>query len=99
MKKVVKGTLPSDIVQLTEVNSQKYYGLKHPNDNSRGFISRSKFCNGEYIPMCCDELTNGNRWSCSDSLTKLIGDLMSGPRPFTVYEFDTHKELFGWLAE
>ena len=97
MKKVVLEK--EETVELTNVDPRKYYGVLR-SCGSKGFITRRNYREGLYSAYCCEGVTRANSWNLQDSDTldsvikKLIDILY-----FKVYEFDTAKELFTWLAE
>jgi len=58
------------------------------------------FCDGNYQMKSITDLTEGNSWpthSRNNNLFDAIKNLLVNK--FTVYQFDTAKELFTWLAE
>lgn len=95
MKEVINRS--RDTLHVSEVDSDMFYGFVR--DNDKGFISREKFAEGNFIPFSIRELTNGNSWSGyrSDSLKEVTLNLID--KGFTVYQFVTAQELFTWLAK
>lgn len=101
MKKVLKNIPTVDFVSCENVTSDKYYGVSD-REGRRGFIAGNEFNGGCYKAFCCAYITKGNEWiwrdlrevtSLSSFIRILITDYLS------VFEFDTHKELFQWLAD
>ena len=103
MKKVIipkkeKTTYPQN------ADPRKYYGFSvspHENDD-KGFIVRAEHEKGNFIPIAVRSCTNGNHYLSNDSyegksLSSILM-LMASREVFNVYEFDTHWELFDWLA-
>jgi hypothetical protein len=94
MKRVVK--YQEDIVFINNVNPNKFYGFLC--DGYKGFITREKYNDGNFIILSITKLTEGNRWPLykSNTLFSLINDFSE--EYHKVYEFETVKELFNWLA-
>lgn len=93
MKKVVLD-VPGDITPVSNVSNKKYYAFKIAN-----FVGTITLKSGMYYCLCADQLTSGNDISgfkniCLDAMIKDI--VQEG---FHVFEFETPKELFAWLAE
>jgi len=99
MKKVVLEKPEVAVVELLNVNTNRYYGVSNKN-GLKGSLTRRNFYNGQYSAFCCQSVTKGNAWDGHDSekLVDVIKNLISSSL-FTVYEFETSKELFAWLAE
>ncbi len=102
--KHVLNTLPPQCVTLSfNTTVDKFYGIKQRvNDKSKGFIRRETYNAGNFILISAEsDLTKGAMWSHwkSSSLSALITDIVADKLGFDVYEFDTVKELFQWLAE
>lgn len=98
MKKVINTS--RDTVNVSEVDSDMFYGFIQNQTNSKGFITRANFCHGNFQMKSITDLTEGNSWpthSRSNNLQDSINNLLN--YNFTVYQFDTSKELFTWLAE
>lgn len=95
MKKVVLEE--NDVVYLSEVSELKYYGVFF--DNQKSFITKRNYFDGDYSAFLCMSVTKGNSYDGHDScsLKETINSLISSS--FIIYEFDTPKELFTWLAE
>lgn len=90
-----------DCVLASEVSTDKYYGVKG-SFSPKGFISRENFHSGNFIPRCSKCLTAGNNWPdfYSNCLTTVIIRMLeSKNEQYEIFEFDTAKELFAWLAE
>lgn len=100
MKEIVKNNPPAHItvgINDFEFNRHKYYGVS-PNNSLKGFITRTKYNDGEFIVVAARELTNGNGWPLIVPNTDgkaLISDLLT--LDFHVYEFGSFKHLFDWL--
>jgi len=97
MKKVIN--TDRDTVNVSEVDSDKFYGFVQNHTNLKGFISRISYCSGDYQAKAITDLTEGNSWPIHtrSNLKDAIDNLLN--KNFTVYQFDTSKELFTWLAE
>lgn len=96
MKTVVVNE-PNNQVALSRVSEYNYYGISTP--ASKGFITRTDYDGGDFIAVARNSLTNGNGWSDlrAYSLKATIKNAVD--EGYVVYEFDTHTELFEWLAE
>lgn len=100
MKQVIDNK-PNDVVELSYVTPKKFYGVANRVGRAVGFISRLNIEKG-YVVFNSDGLTDGN-WNpaiyahYAQELTGLIAILIANN--YEVYEFDTSKELYGWLAE
>jgi hypothetical protein len=103
--KQVHITSPSLPITMTSaVSKSKYYGIQQKvNGCKKGFLHRERFNLGNYSIRCIDYLTEGNSWDIpewrSSELQVTIEILIKDERGFDVYEFDTAKELFLWLAK
>jgi hypothetical protein len=97
MKQVVI-EVPKNVVAADETIDSRFYGVD--SGSSKGFICRSKYRTGPFTSFCGDNLTNGNTWSLdpehSNSLQVAIKEYIR--RGFSVFEFESYKELFKWLA-
>lgn len=98
MKKVILEQPEVAVIELSNVNKDKYYGIIQ--GGAKGFVTRKDYDQGVYYPLVCESVTNGNTWNIhiNTELKGLVRNLISNTS-FTVYEFDTSKELFSWLAE
>ena len=98
MKQVQLTAPPLNITSIDEVLAKKYYGAKSK-EGSTGFISQTEYMGGLYILIASRGLTYRNSWNllCSHHLGTAIKNLLK--QEFEVYEFDTPKELYTWLAE
>lgn len=90
------------LLTLQHVNDDLYYGIVRGEEfKLTGFLTRSQYNNSAHIlAFSTDELTKGNNWSSIQNHTNLrlaIENLIL--IGFTVYAFDTAKELFQWLAD
>ncbi len=82
------------------LNNNKYYGIEDKNSMSnKGFITRTDYYGGHYIPICRSGITHGNTWSQyrEKELTALIDKLIK--ERWQVYEFNTYESLFNWLRK
>lgn len=96
MKKVVKVT-PNNIVNTTDVSLTKYYGILCC--DSKGFISRTSYKHGNFIVYRETELTNGNYYIINYKTLKDAIEAIIDYHNSEVFEFNTAKELFAWLAK
>ncbi len=98
MRQVVKLEEKHEIVDVNDVNATKYYGVINI-DTEKGFIAKGKMCDLEFNLMARKEITIGNCWSHfkNANLKKMCENLIIAN--FKIFEFDTPKELFAWLAE
>lgn len=101
MKTVVK-TLETNQVLLDNVHHNKYYGFILAG-NSPGMIIRDgNFKEHEYIGVFFMDMTRGNVWCKSSTLTGCIRYLLSHDNksnPPKVFEFDSYQELFKWASD
>jgi hypothetical protein len=99
MRKVVKTLAPIQETSLESVHWEKYYGVETNLKIGKGFITREKYMEGDYIVLSRHLITASNGWSYlySPSLKALINTCII--ERFSVYEFDTPQELFKWLSE
>ena len=100
MKKVVKKVTPEMEVAIDQVSSVKYYGVLAYSSRNRGFITRFPYWSGSFVALCSSKVTSGNNWDSytSNTLSEFISTLLRNGF-FTIYEFDTARELFAWVAE
>ena len=104
MTKVIKYTADK-VVTVAECSKRYYYGIYCKTDDdsdgyNKGFITRSEYDDGCFVVMCACGFTNGNNFNSfrnHNDINALIHHLIDNK--FTVYRFDTPKELFAWLAE
>ena len=99
MKFVVKKLTPKNQVALKDVSGSYYYGIAMK-DGCKTFIIRQGYLNGEFrTPYIKDEMTAGNGHCAfeSDTLENCIRSAID--HGDSVIEFETHKELFAWLAK
>jgi hypothetical protein len=100
MKQVIKRVSVSDsMVFLDQVSEKKYYGIRR-NDNLRGFVTREKYNDGNFVVICPNGLTYGNRYDYLDAptLSQCLGRACESPS-FEAHEFDTFRELMKWVSE
>lgn len=91
---LIKEPTPA-ITFVEQADSRKYYGCLIR--DQKGFITARHF-EGPFFAAAAKSITIGNSWSQKDtSLANLLRHfILEG---FEVFEFETHKELFVWLAE
>lgn len=104
MKQVIKRT-QDDVTFVDEVNARFYYGVLEVNYEGKsvqkGFIVQQAYRNGPFIAVCENSMTVGNNWdsySCNTLEATVDAIIKSGCKK-QVFQFDTAKELFAWLAE
>ena len=97
MKKVILNESQVATIVLDDVTSDKYYGAQIR--DRKGFISRQGYGQGDFRLYAVDSVTVGNAWSFFDFpiLSTVISRILDANN--NVFEFDTAKELFKWLAE
>jgi len=100
MKTQVVLKVPShrNIVSVDEVNEDLYYVVK--SDAAIGIITRQHYDDGPFLCKSTDEFTRGNGWTfvCGcKTLTQVVTKAIN--LKFTVYQFDTAKEMFQWVAD
>lgn len=99
MKQVKLKVPHSEIVPIDSVSKDKYYGFKE-NIGEKGLIMQSIYGTGAFKLFASQSITQGNHYGSSGGLKTLkaaIDWLLMNE--FEVYEFDTPKTLFAWLAE
>jgi len=96
MKKVIKKLEKDNVVLVTDTDQKKYYGVINRFDD-KGFITKDSFYSKTFTVKCCEDITIGNGFDMFNeySINEIIDELLS--HGFTVYEFNTYKELFRWL--
>lgn len=96
MKKVIKEQ-PEKTTNIVNVNDSKYYGVQTI-AAVRGFTTMTNFRQHPYMIKSINCITQGNGWEMRNiSLQNLLEECIL--RGWTVYEFDSAKELFTWLLE
>lgn len=97
MKNVVITIPQVEYTTIREVSTYRYYGVII--GYYKGFITQEDTNCGNFIVLCCSELTIGNRWTAfeSSTLQGTIKKLLEGDYP--VVEFESEKELFTWLGQ
>jgi len=98
MKQVVI-TETNPEVNVQRCDADKYYGLSKAG-SPRGFITRDDYDRGNFRAKVVRSLTRGNDWTFiqGPDLPAVLANAIAKSK-FTVFEFDTHKELMTWLAE
>ena len=92
MKKVIDEK-ESNIVNLSEVDYNKYYGASRPHDGLKFLIHEGN--NGNYRVLTLNEILFGD-FSHFDSFYEAIG---SAYKNYDLYEFDTQDECLAWLCQ
>jgi len=82
----------------TDVRSDKYYGIIPKEGGDKGFVSASPY-QGEFTILFVDSLTTGKSFAICESYATLKELCTENQEHFTIFQFDTYKELFKWLAE
>lgn len=87
-------------VTLKDINSEKFYALEDSSGGkiSRSFAGRRTWRSGKFVWFCSELLTLGNSYNDADTLEGLI-QWGIAQRNFKVFEFETSKELFLWMAQ
>ena len=99
MKEVITTQIPAETVLAENARDSKFYGVSNKSSRTKGFISRDSLDSGLYRARCSSSLTEGNLWPCqSSSVLSHTVAALAGRECFEVFEFDTAKELFAWLA-
>lgn len=80
------------------VRSNNYYGVIQKHRGDKGFVSTSSY-KGRFIILCVDSLTTGNSFAGCESYATLKELCTENQERFTIFQFDSYKELFKWLAE
>ena len=104
MKKLIS-TKPENTISFKELSNSaidpdlRYYGVLIDN-SQKGFITREQYRSGQYTLRAVDRLTSGNGWfKCEDDdLISLLKEILDNENRH-VFVFNTHQELFKWLAE
>ena len=78
-------------------SSDKYYGVIHKYTSDKGFVSALPH-NGKFIIFCAIDLTEGSRFSGFVNCVTIQDAVTKAQDNFTIFQFDTYKELFKWLA-
>ena len=99
MKRVVK-QMTEETVHIDQLSTDKYYGIQVRDE--KGFIATSGYYSGQYQLRASDHLTIANQWADEqhfNNITQACKWWLDKQDNGQVYEFDTPKELFQWLAE
>lgn len=96
MKKV---TIDPEYTLLSDVTEFDYIGICSPNYNERGFITRQKYDDGEFITRLLRSLTNGNSWYDyhGEDLQEVIKHLIHDD--YEVYVTESLSDFLTWLNE
>lgn len=108
MKQVISiAALPIQTVFTNSVSGDKFYTFKTFNIGVMGrkavlgFMSRSSLDEGAWEALLIDSLTRGAKILISPSAERYLSvalmELINNN--YLVYEFDTAKEMFQWLAD
>ncbi len=106
MKQIVLTPITIALTSISNVSPDKCYGVKYHMGGDtfrKAFIHREHLDKGVYIARSITELTRGNNCNRVEfdkytDLTTFIKFLIN-QRNHTVFEFDTTRELFLWLAD
>ena len=105
MKEVLK-KIEVVSVDISEVSVSKFYGAEKTTDGRKAFIIRSQHSEDGFVVISTKEMTDGNCYPsyAGSTLKQAIVNLKAGSDnefrvEFRVFEFDTSKELFKWLAK
>ena len=82
----------------TDARSDKYYGVIYKYGGDKGFISALEY-KDKFTIFCATSLTEGNCFGGFENCTNLQKLCEQAQDNFTIFQFDTYKELFKWLAE
>ena len=97
MKTVILGKITQ--VSVGNIDPQKYYGVLSCFID-KGFITQEQYCKGSFRVLAASDVTEGNHFCSfkeSSDLTEFVKGIIE--RGEQVFEFDSCKELFAWLAE
>jgi len=79
-----------------DISEGKFYGSKEKTSEEKSVFHRQSFLADDYRAYSRRSFTQGNGYGQKGTLIELIYTL----RDFhDIYQFDTAKELFAWLAE
>lgn len=85
-------------VDVASVSGNKYYGATQL--GAKGFIIRTGVNAGPYKILSNNHFTQGNGWSGDTAYNGLAATIREHIRiGGEVYEFETSKDLFTWLAQ
>jgi len=100
MKQVILQMPVTTVVTPETCSDNKYYGIQSKYGGSKGFICRSAYNNGAFIPMCLRGVTQGNSWDSfiSVTLSATVKNILENGY-LKVFEFDNEKEFAAWLAQ
>jgi len=98
MKQVIVGH--TDTIDIYQCSENKFYGVLFVGDDeNKHFITKNNFYNGEFQIKATYNLTVGSSFPVFSN--KILHIVLKNivDRKHKVYQFDTHKELFKWLAK
>jgi hypothetical protein len=94
MKKRIITEPMTETVNLGDVSLEKYYGFVNE-VGQRGFITRQRWHDGEFLAISFYSITNGNSFGARSELPELISELMM--KGFSVFQFGECFELLDFL--
>lgn len=95
--KLVVNDSSSTVVELSNVKPEKFYGAVRSWDKRKVYIVETF---DGWIVRGIEQMTLGQNFSSfeGESLSDTLQSLIESSH-FEVYEFDSNKEFFTWLAE
>lgn len=100
MKTVINKTEKKDVVDVCNIDSSKDYAFQYKTSDGTWFgVIIFNYTTGLFKAHCLRGFTHGNAYSQFDNkiLSKMISEMID--RGFDVKEFDTPREMIGWLNE
>ena len=98
MKQVILESLPVNI-SVKEVDEKKFYILHNTENNDYGLIHSRNYPTNDYVAFSLLSFTMGNSYvSTNGNLNTYIENMLQVPY-VEVFEFDTAKEMFKYLAK
>jgi hypothetical protein len=86
------------LIQDAEIHSRNSYGVLLKGDDRRCFIAKDQLLSGFYRVKLAKDITSGNSFGYQNpDLRSMIVEILS--KGNQVFQFDTAKELYLWLAE
>lgn len=103
MKTVVLTKPKSQVIGIEGVNHVKYYGMLY-RECRKAFLTRREYLTeekgGGFYWLCCHDVNLGNRMmggTIYNSAKEAVEAVLNVK--YSVFEFDSDRELFKWLAE
>lgn len=103
MKKVILTKPESQVTEVKDVSFNKYYGMTYY--GGKAFLTTKEFATREegatFIWLCRDFVNHNNKICLADgysSVQEAIEYAIQNKMASEVYEFNTDRELFKWLA-